>query len=332
LTRTCSTLCLPIDQDPYRDRIDNPVRFRAWLDECFRQHPELFPEAFADGYRLKDDRVAAKLDRRRRRLRLQATGESFSVRPSVALPYLVGSADDVAEALFLRSCGVPFWAMARVFGRDHAYWYRLEVSLARNRIVGTTVRQAELPEHLLADEHHQTRDGEKNYLATTVAAGGCLGAALTPSADAEDLKTGYGVCKEEAQNVEPQYQPKTVNVDGWASTRLAWAGLFSLVVLLRCFLHGWLNLRSRGQLSAVVTELSTKVGNAYQAPDRRSFTQRLRRLRAWARKQELSAWLLEPVEKLCARAAVGHGLRASRRTSDEQHAGAGDEIDEQVFR
>ena len=58
------------------------------------------------------------------------------------------------------------------------YWYRLEVSLGRNGIVGTTVRQEEVPEHLLADEHHQTLDGNKVYVATTVAEGCCLGASI----------------------------------------------------------------------------------------------------------------------------------------------------------
>ena len=55
-----------------------------------------------------------------------------------------------------------------------------------------------------------------------------------------------GVFKREAQDVRSDYQPKTVNTDGWASTRQAWANLFALVVILRCFLHGWLAIRSRG--------------------------------------------------------------------------------------
>ncbi len=83
---------------------------------------------------------------------------------------------------------VPFWALAHVFGRDATYWYRLEVGLGRNSIVGTTVRHGQLPEHLVADEHHQRRDGVKNYIATTVAAGCCLGAALSQTANAEDLQ------------------------------------------------------------------------------------------------------------------------------------------------
>jgi hypothetical protein len=202
----------------------------------------------------------------------------------------------------LRSFGVPFWALARVFGKDPMYGYRLEVSLGRNSIAGTTVRQGKLPEQLLTDEHHQPRDGVKNYVATTVGGGCCLGTALAQTAGVEDLQAAYAVFQQEAHNVQPDYQPQTVNVDGWAATRQAWRALFPLVVLLRCFLHGWLNLRSRGKLSEAFPTLSEKVGNAYHAPDRRSFAQRLRRLWEWAQGRNLTAWLLEHVQKLCGRA------------------------------
>jgi hypothetical protein len=303
MARCCSTICLAIDQDSYPQLVGDPRRFRQWLDQSFRDAPELFPQAFAQGYRLKDARSSTKTGLLTRRVRLKATGQSFSVRPCFVLPYHTALADDVADALFLRSFGVPFWAIAKVFGKDHDYWYRLEVSLGRNRIVGTTVRQADVPEHLLADEHHQTRDGQKNYIATTVAEGCCLGAELAQSADAEDLQAAYRVFQEEAQDVEPSYEPKTVSVDGWASTHLAWLELFPLVALLRCFLHGWLNIRSRGKLHDVFAELSARVWDAYHAPERRTFAQRMRRLREWACEQPMSAWLLEQVQKMCARAA-----------------------------
>jgi hypothetical protein len=301
LARSCSTICLPISKDAYLAVVAAPERFRCWLDAAFRDHPELFPKAFASGYRLKDVRSSTKTGLRLRRVRLKASGESFSVRPSFVLPYLTGYSDDVEGPLFLRSFGVPFWALARVFGKDPMYWYRLEVSLGRNSIVGTTLRQADLPEHLLADEHHQSRDGQKNYIATTVGAGCCLGAALAQTAGAEDLQAAYQVFKEEAQDVQPDYQPRTVSVDGWAATQQAWLALFPLVVLLRCFLHGWLNIRSRGKLSEVFAQLSAKVWAAYHAANRRSFGQRLRRLWEWAQGQKLTAWLLEQVQKVCGR-------------------------------
>jgi hypothetical protein len=317
--RGCSTICLPFDKDLYPEVVASPARFRAALDRCHRQMPELFPKDFDQGYALKDSYVSSKLGLRLRRITCQATGRAFTVRPSFALPYLVGYADDVAKPLFLRSFGVPFWALAEVFGRGPMYWYRLEVSLGRNSMVGTTVRRAGLPEHLVADEHHRARDGQKNYVATTVAEGCCLGAALAPSAGADDLEAAYAVFKEEARNVEPGYAPQTVNTDGWAATRSAWLALFPLVVVLRCFLHGWLKVRDRGKhLKEVFWELSQKAWHAYHAPDRRSFGQRLRRLWEWSKEHVQASYVLEQVQKLCGRAreyGVAYHHPGGHRTS-----------------
>lgn len=300
--RGFSTICLPVSQERYEQIIHSPSQYRQWLDESFRAMPELFPAAFAFGYTLKDSRVSAKRGLRLRRIRCTATGAAFSVRPSFVLPYMSAWTDDADGPLFLRSFGVPFWALAQVFGKGPMFWYRLEVGLGRNSIVGTTVRRGCLPEHLLADEHHQPRDGTKNYIATTVGAGCCLGAALAPTAGADDLTAAYGVFKEEAQNVQANYQPRTVNTDGWAATRQAWQALFPLIVILRCFLHGWLNIRARAKnLNEVFATVSEKVWHAYHAPDRRRFAQRLRRLGEWAQQHVSAAWVLEQVRKLCGR-------------------------------
>jgi hypothetical protein len=301
--RGFSTLCLPIGKDRYQHIIGSPALFRQWLDEAFRAAPELFPAAFASGYTLKDDRVSAKRGLHLRRIHCKATGAAFSVRPCFVLPYLTAWTDDAEGPLFLRSFGVPFWALARVFGKSPSFWYRVEVGLGRNSIAGTTARCAPLPEHLLADEHHQPRNGAKNYIATTVGAGCCLGAALAQTAGADDLEVAYGVFKEEARNVRADYQPQTVNTDGWAATRQAWQALFPLVVILRCFLHGWLNIRARAKhLKELFGAVSEKVWHAYQASDRRSFAQRLRRLGEWAGREVKAAWVLEQVRKLCRRA------------------------------
>jgi hypothetical protein len=301
MARRCSTICLPIGIDDYRRIVDSPTDFRRWIDQAFRTTPELFPNDFQPGYTLKDRRWSKRLQLRIRRIRLKATKQVFSLRPSSVMPYMTGWTDEVEKPLFLRAFGVPFWALARVFGQHPMYWYRLESALGRNSIVGTTLRKAQLPEHVLADEHHQPRDGVKNYIATTVGEGCCLGAALAQTAGVEDLKVAYGVFKHEAQNVRSDYQPKTVNTDGWASTRQAWASLFTLVVVLRCFLHGWLAIRSRGKLSEGFETLSEKVWDAYHAPDRKSFSQRMRRLWEWAKTQVSTTWVLEQVKKLCGR-------------------------------
>jgi len=301
--RGFSTICLPVSKERYQQVVGSPALYRQWLDQAFRDAPELFPTAFASGYTLKDDRVSAKRGLRLRRIRCKTTGDAFSVRPCFVLPYMTAWTDQAEGPLFLRSFGVPFWALARVFGRGAMFWYRVAVGFGRNSLAGTTVRRGPLPEHLLADEHHQPRDGTKNYIATTVGAGCCLGAALAPTAGAEDLQAAYGVFKAEARNVRPAYRPQTVNMDGWAATQQAWRALFPLVVILRCFLHGWLNIRARAKnLADVFRAVSERVWHAYHAPDRRRFAQRLRRLGEWACRHVQAAWVLEQVRKLCGRA------------------------------
>lgn len=318
MARRCSTICLPFDPAAYDEIVADPAAFRRALAHFFREAPELFPDGFANGYRLKDRRRSRKLGLVVRRVRLTATGETFAIRPAFALPYMVGRAADASGPLFLRAFGVPFWALARVFGRDHAYWYRVEVGLGRGSVAGTTVRRGGVPEHLLADEHHQPRDGVKNYIATTVGGGCCLGAALAPTAGAEDLGAAYGAFKVEAQDVQPGYAPRTVSADGWAATHQAWVTLFPLVAVLRCFLHGWLAVRSRGKLTAGFQELSGAVWEAYHAPTRRSFAQRLRRVREWA-ERNTTGWVREQVRKLCGRAGeygVAYAHPGGHRTSN----------------
>jgi hypothetical protein len=296
----CSTICLPISQEDYLALIDSPQQFRRWLDTAFRDCPELFPTAFANGYTLKDDRISAKLGLRLRRVECKAFGQAYTVRPSFALPYMAGWTDDVEKPLFLRRFGVPFWALARVFGHDPMYWYRLEVSLGRNSVVGTTVRRADLPVDLVADEHHQTRDGAKVFITTVVAQGCCLGASVVDTADEVGLSSGYGVFQKETRDIEADYSPKTVNTDGWKATQLAWVGLFPLVAVLRCYLHGWLSIRDGCKKHPSFQTLSEKVWHAYYAEDRRTFSQRLRRLREWA-ERNLSGEILERTLRLCAR-------------------------------
>jgi hypothetical protein len=292
------TLCLPIAEEAYSQIVQDPGAFRRWIEDCFRESPEVFPANFAQGFELKDGRRSVKQDLPIRRL-LTKDKTAYSVRPSFLMPYMTARVADVEGPLFLRKFGVPFWALARVFGADPMYWYRLECGLGRFSVVGTTVRQAELPEHLLADEHHQPCDGEKVYVATTVGDGCCLGAEPAKTAGTEDLKAAYAVFKEEARDVVPQYTPKTVNTDGWKGTKAAWKALFRRVVILQCFLHAYLKIRDRGKhLKEQFAEVSQRVWEAYHAPDRRSFGQRLRRLGQWA-SGHLSGVVLEKVLDLC---------------------------------
>jgi hypothetical protein len=184
------------------------------------------------------------------------------------------------------------------------YWYRLERALGRFSLVGTTVQAAErLPRHLVADEKHTTLiDGEtrKVYLATTAGGGCCLGMALAETAGNGDLTKAYGVFRDEARCLDPGYRPETVNTDGWPATQAAWRALFKGVALILCFLHAFLKIRDRAKnLGETFTDLRERVWGAYHAPDARSFSQRLRRLREWATDHMDKEMVREKVMALC---------------------------------
>jgi hypothetical protein len=175
--------------------------------------------------------------------------------------------------------------------------------LGRFSVVGTTVRKAGSPEHLLADEHHQPRDGQKVYIATTVGSGCCLGAEPAETAGTDDLTVASGVFQEEARDLAPEYAPKAVSTEGWKWTQAAWKALVPKVIILLCFLHGWLKIRDRAKhWKEQFAEVSRRVWEAYHAPDRRSFAQRLRWLRHWAT-GDLTGVVLEKVLDRCRKRA-----------------------------
>ncbi|SEH09184.1 Uncharacterised protein [Candidatus Venteria ishoeyi] len=94
-------------------------------------------------------------------------------------------------------------------------------------MVGTTIKQAEkLPNDLVADEKHSRVNGEKAYVATTVANECILGVGMSDTADELGLESAYAAFKSEAIDINQDYQPKTVNTDGWLATKKVWKTYF----------------------------------------------------------------------------------------------------------
>ena len=157
----------------------------------FERCPSCFPRTSRRVMNRRTGYVSVKLRSLPIRRILLSDGVAYSVRPSFVMPYMTGArTENVQGPLFLRKFGVPFWALAYAFGHSPMYWCRMECGFGRFSVVGTTVRQAALPEHVLADEHHQTLDGAKVYIATTVATGCVLGAEPAETAGTDDLESG----------------------------------------------------------------------------------------------------------------------------------------------
>jgi hypothetical protein len=293
------TICLPFSQEEYIANIYELVNFRKCIDDRLKLFPELFPMEITNGYQMKDIRTSKKLSLPIRRIEI--AGTSFTIRPSFVMPYMTGFIQDVEKALFLRKFNVPFWALSYVFGRNQMYWYRMEQSLGRNSLVGTTVRNPDdIPEHLGADEKHTRILGNKVYVATTVGSQCILGASISKDAGEKALKDAYQVFKNETQTLKPDYAPITVNMDGWKATRNAWSSLFTTAVIIYCFLHVYIKIRDRAskKYKDIFINAASKLWDCYDADNKQSFSQRIRRLIDWCNKNDVPHVISDPIKKL----------------------------------
>lgn len=293
-------ICLPFaSEEQYSECVADPGKYREFLAAQFKNHPELFPARFSEGYQFHSQYRQKKQELVIRRIKLKATEKVFSLRPSLVMPYAVARTDEVENVLHLRGDGVALETLVEVYGRDINYWERMWLSLGRNSLTGTTVKTPDkLPAQLVADEKITWLNGQEVLVATTVSQGCFLGVALAKEETAVALTQAYGEFKQEARELNPNYVPESVCTDGFKPTRLAWQGLFPTISLILCFLHGVLKIRDRcrGELRKQVLK---RAWHCYHAATPRQFSQRLRRLREWAAKN-LTGAVLEAVEKLYA--------------------------------
>jgi hypothetical protein len=309
--RQATRVILPITRNAYQQVVSNPVLYRGWVEEALQQFPQLFPTEIREGFTLHDQYHSKKRPGEIvRRIKAKTANEQgqqsvYTITPSYLMPYMTGYTDEVADALFLVSFGVPCWALTLVFGHDDMYWQRQIERLGRYDIVSTTIQQVKnLPQDLLADEKHTRWQGIKAYIAMTVGGGCVLGISMALAASAEGLTEAYGHFKEEALRLQADYQPKTVNTDGWKDTQAAWSALFPAIVILRCFLHAFLNIRSRCKRLDTFPTIQNMVWEIYQSASPVEFYQRVGDLFHWTQQFLAGSRFAKPrqaIEKLCTR-------------------------------
>jgi hypothetical protein len=298
--RGAKQIVLPMTRPQYDEIWHDPERTRAFVDECARSAPELFPLGFDGAYRLHGfGRESRKLPGLKLRKIVTDDGSSYWLRPGFIVGYMAGTVDDLAYPLLLAAHGVPAWLLKIGFGRSQMYWHRVVERLGRSSLVGTTVRDADrLPVHLAADEHHADWSGQKGYVATTVGGGCILGIALTSAADDVHLQEAYGAFAAEARDVEPAYAPETVNTDGWAATRNAFRSLYPTIAVVLCFLHGFLKIRDRCRKARA---LHRRVWDVYRAATAEEFRRRMDEFQRWCATQTWPASVGEMLTKLWAK-------------------------------
>jgi hypothetical protein len=289
-------ICIEMDRATYDDIWNDPLKVRSHIENMFSKHPELFPAEIKDGFVLAGMlRESRKMPGIRLR-QIRTDGGVYTLRPSFVMPWFSGDIEELEKPLLLMSHGVPCWLITEVFGRNDMFWDRQVARLGRNSVVGTTINAPEdLPAHVAADEHHVKWQGQKGYVATTAAQGCLLGVALTDEADVTHLQEAYGVFADEAHELSPDYQPQTVNTDGWWATQNAFKALYPQIVVILCFLHGFLKVRDRCYKDH---ELHEKIWDVYHALHIRMFDQRMKAFKKWFEKKSWSKAVSDMTAKL----------------------------------
>jgi hypothetical protein len=312
-------IVLPITQEQFDECWHDADKMRKFVDRLMAENPELFPSCLRNGYAFHGfGRASQKLGGLRlRKIRSHDGTQAYHLRPCFILSYMTGNTDDLEYPLLLASFGVPAWVLTLGFGHSDMYWQRLTERIGRNSLVGTTVRDPKkLPVHLAADEHHVDWNGAKGYVATTAAEGCILGIGLTKMADDEHLTAAYSDFAAEARDVDPEYAPRTVNTDGWTATQNAFKACFPLIVVILCFLHGFLKIRDRSRKKQ---DLHKRVWEVYWAESATEFRTRMSTFRTWFESQTWNKTVSEMAEKLWKRTeeyAVAYDHPGCRRTSN----------------
>ena len=275
---------------------------RGLLNELIGEFPEIFPAKMKQGYQLSGGLPESKKMPGIRLRQIRLKSGVYSLRPSFVMSYMSGDVEVLEPGLFLLSVNTPSWVVAHICGYNEMFWHRHLERLGRNHLVGTTVpRGKRLPVHLVADEHHCDWLGEKGYIAFTAGGGCILGVALSASADETHLREAYGIFATETSELQPEYEPETVNTDGWWATQNAFRTLFSSIVPILCFLHGFLKIRDRGRK---LRELHQQVWDVYRAESRETFIQAMSDFKLWFDQGTWNKTVIEAVEKLCQRVEV----------------------------
>jgi hypothetical protein len=315
------TIVLPFDHATYAELVEDPSAYKALVNMWIQAHPELFPATIGEGWSLYGfTRDSVKQAIRVRRIVTKADGEVWHIRPSFVMPYMTCDTATAEKILFLAKWA-PDWALARVFEKDVMTIERLKIQMGRYNLVGTTVKTSgQLPHDLVADETHSRISGETVYIATTVAKACFLGASVSPGAGEEALTAAYRQFQREAHHVQPDYQPATVNTDGWKATMKAWRTLFPAIGVIQCFLHAILGLRqvTTKATKALYGHMADTAWQVYEASTKRSFSQRLRRLREWGETLPETS-LRTKLLKLCAKKAsflLAYDVTTCLRTSN----------------
>ena len=207
-SRRIKHICVPFASEAhYQDCVDDVTKYRQQSEHDVRPTPRTVSAGVGAGLLVPRSLSLRKPGVTLRRIKLKATGAVFTLRPSFLLPYGIGRTEEVEKALFLRQWGVPFEALAYVFGRNAMFWYRAWLSFGPSQS-GRDDRQAyagQMPQDVVADEKITWLGGAEVVVPTTVGGGCVLGISVAAQATSAELQTAYGEFK--SRSARPSSRP-----------------------------------------------------------------------------------------------------------------------------
>lgn len=276
---------LPITEEAYLELISDRKTFISKLSVYAKSYPTLFPLDWqGTDYGFHQYRISKKTGLRHGLIRHKGDRKVlYDIQPNYVMPYMSGLTKDVSFGLLLVLFGVPYWLIAYGLGRDAMYWYRLFTHIGRFDLLGTTLHQAaQMPKDLVVDEKISYWWKKEVYACMTVGGNCILGMGLSQGEDESSLSGVYGKFKTAAQRLIADYQPISINTDGWAATKKALKGLFTKTTMVLCFLHSVLKIRQVAAKEPNKQVLFDKVWQIYRATDALSFDTAITTLETWA--------------------------------------------------
>ena len=99
--------------------------------------------------------------------------------------------------------------------------------------------------------------------------------------------------------------------------------LFPDATAIRCFLHGYLKIQDNAskRYADYFDHIASKIWHCYEAKNKRSFAQRLRRLEEWTENFIPESSFKQAVLKLCQKKRISQILRFHPKSKNVEHVG-----------
>lgn len=177
------------------------------------------------------------------RIQCKECGAVFTVMPSILIRYFRHRADRVKNALIAYHGGLSFENCSICFDISGMSLYRFICSLGKYPLSHVLYESGlQLPENIWADEKHSKCKGQKGYIPLVSSGHTTWHIDYVESVDDETLHQSYQQFAQETRQIDPDYEPKTINHDGFQSTINALKRCFSGASFLLCWLHAFKSL------------------------------------------------------------------------------------------